>query len=186
MRKKALKITKVDGTSNLADALTKALDQEGIRKHMEGTDQHKSEGRHAMAPEAVDDDVIGVGQVGEQEWEDEDHDGIESLGIGGDRDRKRGKSIRSQLPVKKRLVSDPPNHQRERTVTPEAAMDSAGAAQAKSGPPTLPAGAVDSLEARSANPQGGMGTQLSRAIVSTQSLSPTRRLNILANRSWPL
>ena len=34
VRKKALKITKVDGTLNLADALTKALDQEGIRKHM--------------------------------------------------------------------------------------------------------------------------------------------------------
>ena len=43
------------------------------------TEQHKVEGRHALAPEAVDDDVIGIDRVGEDEWQDEDNDGIEEV-----------------------------------------------------------------------------------------------------------
>ena len=45
-----VELKKVDGQSNLADALTKYLDGDNIMRHMNGTSQFHAYGRHAMMP----------------------------------------------------------------------------------------------------------------------------------------
>jgi hypothetical protein len=47
-------IAKVNGKENLADILTKHSNSEDIRVHMHCTGQSVEEGRHAIAPEAID------------------------------------------------------------------------------------------------------------------------------------
>ena len=45
-----LRIRKVDGKENPADARTKYVDRAKLEKHMQQVGLHNSEGRHAMAP----------------------------------------------------------------------------------------------------------------------------------------
>ena len=49
-----IELRKVDGVENLADALTKHLDGEGIAKHMRCTSQSKEHGRHAIIPQVAE------------------------------------------------------------------------------------------------------------------------------------
>ena len=49
-----IELKKIDGTSNLADALTKFVDGEGIRGHMWGTGQRYTPGRHTIMPAVAD------------------------------------------------------------------------------------------------------------------------------------
>ena len=49
-----VELRKVEGAENLADALTKHLDGEGISKHMGGTGQSWVYGRHAIMPHVAD------------------------------------------------------------------------------------------------------------------------------------
>ena len=50
MRNKVISIVRVEGTENLADALTKYVDTETLRKHIEGTGCRILEGRHELMP----------------------------------------------------------------------------------------------------------------------------------------
>ena len=52
MNSKEVEIRKVKGEDNLADALTKHVDQNGTGRHMKGTGQAFKEGRHMLAPNA--------------------------------------------------------------------------------------------------------------------------------------
>ena len=45
-----VELKKVDGQSNLADALTKYVDGDSIMKHMDGTSQLHAYGRHVIMP----------------------------------------------------------------------------------------------------------------------------------------
>ena len=49
---KEIEIRKVKGEDNIADALTKHLDQKHISKHMHDTSQRIQDGRHELAPAA--------------------------------------------------------------------------------------------------------------------------------------
>ena len=51
--KKEIKIVKIATTENLADHLTKYLNQEGIQQHMNWTNQWLDEGRHSLMPEVA-------------------------------------------------------------------------------------------------------------------------------------
>ena len=48
-----IELKKVEGANNLADALTKYVEQDGIRKHLEGTHQRLEAGRHQIMPEVA-------------------------------------------------------------------------------------------------------------------------------------
>ena len=50
-----IELKKVEGTNNLADALTKHVEPDGIRKHLEGTHQRLAEGRHEIMPQVAAD-----------------------------------------------------------------------------------------------------------------------------------
>ena len=50
-----IELRKVEGVSNLADALTKHVEHEGIQKHLEGTHQWLAEGRHELMPRVAAD-----------------------------------------------------------------------------------------------------------------------------------
>ena len=54
-----IELCKVPGTENLADALTKAVENEDLRWHLGKTGQTIADGRHELAPEA---DSAKVGQ----------------------------------------------------------------------------------------------------------------------------
>ena len=45
-----VELKRVDGQSNLVDALTKYLDGDSIMKHMDGTGQFHAYGRHSIMP----------------------------------------------------------------------------------------------------------------------------------------
>ena len=47
-----IEMRKVKGEDNVADALTKHLDQQNIIKHLQATGQMIQEGRHELAPAA--------------------------------------------------------------------------------------------------------------------------------------
>ena len=49
-----IELRKVEGTQNLADALTKHVEHEGILRHMSGTGQFVSEGRHEIMPNVAE------------------------------------------------------------------------------------------------------------------------------------
>ena len=49
-----VELRKVDGHSNLADALTKHVDGEGILRHLGGTGQEHAHGRHLIMPKVID------------------------------------------------------------------------------------------------------------------------------------
>ena len=49
-----IELKKVEGTQNLADALTKYVEHEGIARHMTGTGQFVSEGRHEIMPNVAE------------------------------------------------------------------------------------------------------------------------------------
>ena len=49
-----LDLKKVDGAQNLADALTKHVEHDGIQKHLEGTNQWVAEGRHELMPQTTE------------------------------------------------------------------------------------------------------------------------------------
>ena len=51
VRNKEIEICKVDGKNNLADALTKHLDNHEISKHIEGVSCYIGKGRHKAMPE---------------------------------------------------------------------------------------------------------------------------------------
>ena len=48
-------IEKVAGPQNIADALTKHVESEGIEKHMSFSSQHVKQGRHSLAPLSTHD-----------------------------------------------------------------------------------------------------------------------------------
>ena len=48
-------IEKVAGPQNIADALTKHVESEGIEKHMAFSSQHVKQGRHSLAPLSTHD-----------------------------------------------------------------------------------------------------------------------------------
>ena len=50
-----IELRKVEGQSNLADALTKYLDGDSILRHMEGTGQSRAQGRHIIMPAVVEE-----------------------------------------------------------------------------------------------------------------------------------
>ncbi len=52
MSKKEIKIVKVRGEDNLADALTKPLDQKALLRHIEGVGAIMAQGRHPIMPKA--------------------------------------------------------------------------------------------------------------------------------------
>ena len=52
VHRKEIKITKVKGEENLADALTKPLDQRGVLRHIEGVRARIEQGRHPLMPKA--------------------------------------------------------------------------------------------------------------------------------------
>ena len=52
VNKKEIKITKVKGEENLADALTKPLEQRGLNRHIEGVGALLAQGRHPLMPKA--------------------------------------------------------------------------------------------------------------------------------------
>ena len=52
VNKKEIRITKVKGEDNLADALTKPLDQRGVLRHIEGVRARIEQGRHPLMPKA--------------------------------------------------------------------------------------------------------------------------------------
>ena len=49
-----IELRKVNGSENLADALTKHLDGGGIAEHMRSTGQSWVYGRHAIMPKVAD------------------------------------------------------------------------------------------------------------------------------------
>ena len=51
-----IELKKVEGVNNLADALTKYVDQDGINKHLKGTNQQLAAGRHQIMPEVAKDE----------------------------------------------------------------------------------------------------------------------------------
>ena len=48
-------IMKVKGENNIADVLTKHVDQDNIDRHLTGTRQRIAEGRHELAPTTASD-----------------------------------------------------------------------------------------------------------------------------------
>ena len=49
-----IELKKVEGSRNLADALTKHVDHENIQKHLGGTNQWLADGRHELMPHTAD------------------------------------------------------------------------------------------------------------------------------------
>ena len=52
-----IELRKVEGVSNLADALTKHVEHESIQKHLEGTCQWLADGRHELVPHVAADET---------------------------------------------------------------------------------------------------------------------------------
>ena len=50
-----IKIVKVKGEDNIADALTKHVDHDNITRHLTGTGQRIANGRHELAPTMAND-----------------------------------------------------------------------------------------------------------------------------------
>ena len=65
VNKGEIMVEKVDGTKNLADALTKHVDGEMYRVHVEGMGIEFKEGRHELAPKTTE-------EGGEEEWENDE------------------------------------------------------------------------------------------------------------------
>ena len=61
-----IEIVKVRSEENLADALTKAVDAAGIRKHIEGIGAVVSQGRHPLTPKLE----YGKEEEGVDDWHD--------------------------------------------------------------------------------------------------------------------
>ena len=70
MRNKEIEICKVDGKSNLADALTKNLDFGDIKYHIEGVGCYIGTGRHKAMPEAEKGSVEPWGASQQYEGEE--------------------------------------------------------------------------------------------------------------------
>ena len=52
-----IELRKVEGVNNLADALTKHVEHESIQKHLRGTHQCLTEGRHELMPYMAADET---------------------------------------------------------------------------------------------------------------------------------
>ena len=52
-----IELRKVVGTNNLADVLTKHVEQENIQKHLKGTHQWLADGRHDLMPRMAADEA---------------------------------------------------------------------------------------------------------------------------------
>ena len=65
VRNKEIEVVKVNGTDNLADALTKNLDMNDLMKHVNGSENYIGKGRHKIMPEINHDD-IGDGIIYEE------------------------------------------------------------------------------------------------------------------------
>ena len=52
-----IELKKVEGVNNLADALTKHVEHEGIQKHLVGTNQRLEDGRHELMPRMAADET---------------------------------------------------------------------------------------------------------------------------------
>ena len=71
VRKGEIEVIKVDGNKNVADALTKAVNQEDLNRHIEKVRMTAEEGRHKLSPEANEDEGEGEwSQGGEEEVDD--------------------------------------------------------------------------------------------------------------------
>ena len=51
-----IELRKVEGANNLADALTKYVEHDGISRHLKGTNQCLATGRHPIMPEIAKDE----------------------------------------------------------------------------------------------------------------------------------
>ena len=51
-----IELKKVEGANNMADALTKHVEQDSISKHLRWTNQHLATGRHPIMPEVAKDE----------------------------------------------------------------------------------------------------------------------------------
>ena len=51
-----IELKKVEGANNMADALTKHVEQDSISKHLRWTNQHLESGRHPIMPEVAKDE----------------------------------------------------------------------------------------------------------------------------------
>jgi len=60
-RKGEIEVIKVEGSKNVADALTKAVNQEDLNRHIEKVRMTAEEGRHELSPESNEDE-------GEEAW----------------------------------------------------------------------------------------------------------------------
>ena len=67
MNTKAIRIVKGKGEDNLADALTKPLDQKGLIRHIHGVGALMAQGRHPLMPKAdyCLEEGWGASEVGE-------------------------------------------------------------------------------------------------------------------------
>ena len=57
VRNKEIEVVKVNGTDNLADALTKNLDTNDLMRHLKGSENHIGIGRHRIMPETTCNDA---------------------------------------------------------------------------------------------------------------------------------
>jgi len=60
-RKGEIEVIKVEGSKNVADALTKAVNQEDLNRHIEKVRMTAEEGRHELSPESNEEE-------GEEAW----------------------------------------------------------------------------------------------------------------------
>ena len=80
-----LKIDKVKGTDNIADALTKHVGVEDMKMHMEGVGLEHRSGRHDLMPEVAkdgDNEKCVVMGTAEREDEDDGYLSVISFGCG--------------------------------------------------------------------------------------------------------
>ena len=50
-----IELKKAEGAKKVADALTKHVEHEGTQKHLEGTNQWLTDGRHELMPQVASD-----------------------------------------------------------------------------------------------------------------------------------
>ena len=59
VRRGDINIEKVGGKINIADAMTKYCDKESIAMHSQGSSLKYRDGRHEIAPEVLDEEIVG-------------------------------------------------------------------------------------------------------------------------------
>ncbi len=79
VREGRIQLVKVEGTENLADALTKYVDSDMLEKHIKGSDCEVAGGRHELMPE-VQSGEIDPKERQESEMVDQEEDQLGHLG----------------------------------------------------------------------------------------------------------